>query len=63
MVNTMKKSEIIEKLKTVKNAQIFCHARPDGDTLSSAFSLKIALEKMGKKRKSFAPIQFPISIF
>lgn len=49
MVNTMKKSEIIEKLKTVKNAQIFCHARPDGDTLSSAFSLKIAFEKMGKK--------------
>ncbi len=26
---------------------IFCHARPDGDTLSSAFSLKYALNKLG----------------
>ncbi len=44
----MNKSELIEKLKILKSALIFCHARPDGDTLSSAFSLKMAFEKMGK---------------
>ena len=39
--------EIADKLKTVKSATIFCHMRPDGDTLGSAMGLKGLLEKCG----------------
>lgn len=42
-------SELSNKIKTLKSALIFCHARPDGDTLSSAFSLKYALSKLNIK--------------
>ncbi|MBO6264113.1 MAG: bifunctional oligoribonuclease/PAP phosphatase NrnA [Clostridia bacterium] len=41
--------EIAEKFKSVKSALIFSHSRPDGDTLGSAFALKSALNKIGKR--------------
>lgn len=45
----MNKTEFATKLKSLNSVQIFCHTRPDGDTLSSAFALKLAFEKMGKR--------------
>lgn len=45
----MKRIDLVNRLKSLNSALIFCHARPDGDTLSSAFSLKTAFEKCGKK--------------
>ena len=40
---------IAKHVKNLESALIFCHVRPDGDTLSCAFSLKYAFEKMGKR--------------
>ena len=42
-------NELANQIKNYRSAQIFCHQRPDGDTLSCAFALKKALEKLGKK--------------
>ncbi|MDY3723943.1 MAG: bifunctional oligoribonuclease/PAP phosphatase NrnA [Candidatus Borkfalkiaceae bacterium] len=42
-------NEITAKLFSYDSYLIFCHARPDGDTLGSAFALKIALENRGKR--------------
>ena len=39
--------EIAEKLKKIKSATIFCHMRPDGDTLGAALGLKGLLQKLG----------------
>ena len=36
-----------QKLKEEKKVAIFSHVRPDGDTIGSAFALKMALEKLG----------------
>lgn len=55
----MTKTEIAKKLKNINNALIICHLRPDGDTLSSAFSLKYALEKMGKSAKVYCSDKIP----
>ena len=43
----MKLKEIANSIKNLKSALIFCHVNPDGDTLSCAFSLKYALNKLG----------------
>lgn len=48
----MKISTINEISKIVFSANdclIFCHARPDGDTLGSAFAIKTAFDKLGKR--------------
>lgn len=42
-------SNISEELKRLNSALIFCHVRPDGDTLSCAFSLYFAFKKLGIK--------------
>lgn len=39
---------IAKELKKHSKILIFSHNRPDGDTLGSAFALKLALESMGK---------------
>lgn len=39
--------EIAEQLKKIDSATIFCHMRPDGDTLGSALGLKGLLQKCG----------------
>ncbi len=36
-----------EKLKKEKEVAIFCHIRPDGDTLGSALALSLALKNLG----------------
>ena len=40
---------IADLLRKYESATIFCHVRPDGDTLSCAFSLKYAFSLLGKK--------------
>lgn len=39
--------ELTEKLLKEQNVAIFCHARPDGDTIGSACALKLALSGKG----------------
>ncbi len=41
--------EVAEFLKAQTTLTLFCHQRPDGDTLGSAFGLKNCLEAMGKR--------------
>lgn len=43
-------NEIAVELKKYKKVLIFCHNRPDGDTLGSAFALKYALEQLDVKK-------------
>lgn len=43
-----KVSEFASQLLGLKSALIFCHVRPDGDTLSCAFALYYAYKKLGK---------------
>lgn len=45
--------EIIEKIKSAEKIAVFNHVNPDGDALGSAFALKLALLKMGKKAEVF----------
>ena len=40
-------AEMAEQLKKLKSATIFCHMRPDGDTLGAAMGLKCLLESVG----------------
>ncbi len=40
--------EIAEKLNSHDKLLVFCHVRPDGDTLGSAFAIKRFLENSGK---------------
>ena len=56
---TIDLNSLATKLKSVKSALIFCHVNPDGDTLSSAFSLKRALELLGAKADVFSPDGIP----
>ncbi len=39
--------ELSKKLKSEKKVALFCHVRPDGDTIGSAYGLKCALEYFG----------------
>lgn len=55
----MTKTEIVKKLQAINNALIICHFRPDGDTLSSAFSLKYAFEKLGKTAEVYCSDPIP----
>ena len=40
-------AELAKELKKEKRVAIFPHIRPDGDSIGSAFALKLALEKLG----------------
>ncbi len=40
-------SEIKERLLSAKKALVFCHARPDGDAIGSAFALRALLSRLG----------------
>ncbi len=44
----MTTTDFAKELKSLKSAVIFCHVRPDGDTLSCAFALYYAFTKLGK---------------
>lgn len=41
-------TEIVNQLKKVKSAVVFCHARPDGDALGAGLALLVALRNAGK---------------
>ena len=40
-------SELAKKLSCEKKVALFCHVRPDGDTIGSAFALKLSLQSLG----------------
>ena len=40
--------EIVEQLKKINSAAIFCHVRPDGDALGAGLALMLALRNVGK---------------
>lgn len=46
-------SEIAKKLAKSKSVAIFCHVRPDGDTIGSALSLKKAIQTLGMRAEVF----------
>lgn len=52
-------SEFAKNLKAEKSVAIFCHVRPDGDTLGSSFALKKALESIGVKAEVFCEDPVP----
>ena len=47
------------QLKRLDSALIFCHARPDGDTLSCAFGLYFAFKRLGKRVDIVCADPFP----
>lgn len=47
--------EVAAFLKEQTTLTLFCHQRPDGDTLGSAFGLKHCLEAMGKQVQILCP--------
>ena len=42
-------SELSSKLKSENTLALFCHIRPDGDSIGSALALSLALKNLGKK--------------
>lgn len=50
-MTTMTLNDFSKELLNLKSAVIFCHARPDGDTLSCAFALYYAFLKLDKPCK------------
>lgn len=59
----MNLNQICEKLKLEKSVAIFCHIRPDGDTIGSAVALKLGLEKLGIFSKVFCSDEIPTRFF
>ena len=55
--------ELSLKLKKEKSVAIFCHIRPDGDTLGSALALFHALNNLGIKAKVFCDDTVPSRFF
>ena len=51
--------ELSQKLLKEKSAALFCHARPDGDTIGSACALKLALIDKGVKAQVFCTDPVP----
>lgn len=48
-------SEISEAIKAANRIALFCHVRPDGDTIGSALGLGWALEAIGKQVQYVCP--------
>lgn len=51
------------KLKEEKSVAIFCHIRPDGDTLGSALAFKLALNSLGIVAEVFCDDPVPSRFF
>ncbi len=47
------------KIRKAKSVLIFCHVRPDGDTIGSAFALKYGLESLGIKGDVVCDSDYP----
>lgn len=54
---------LAEKLASEESIALFCHVRPDGDTIGSAVALKLALEKKGIKATVFCEDIIPERFF
>lgn len=55
--------ELAQFLKKLRSATIFCHMRPDGDTLGSAMGLKYLLEDNGTRCKVVCESPVPKKFF
>ena len=56
-------SELSSKLKQEKSVALFCHIRPDGDTLGSALALSKALKNLGIRAQVFCDDVVPTRFF
>ena len=56
-------SELSSKLKQEKSVALFCHIRPDGDTLGSALALSNALKNLGIRAQVFCDDVVPSRFF
>ncbi len=56
-------SELSSKLKQEKGVALFCHIRPDGDTLGSALALSYALKNLGIRAQVFCDDVVPARFF
>lgn len=56
-------SELSSKLKQEKSVALFCHIRPDGDTLGSALALSKALKNLGIRAQVFCDDLIPSRFF
>lgn len=56
-------SELSSKLKQEKSVALFCHIRPDGDTLGSALALSITLKNLGIRAQVFCDDVVPSRFF
>lgn len=52
-------ADLCSFLKEKDNYLMLTHASPDGDTLGSAYALKLGLEKLGKKVQVICPDEIP----
>ncbi len=52
-------SELSAKIKGEKSTALFCHVRPDGDTLGAALAFKLALKTLGIKAEVFCDDPIP----
>ncbi len=52
-------AELCAFLKERDNYVVLCHASPDGDTLGSAYALKMGLSKLGKKAQVICCDEIP----
>ena len=52
-------SDLAKKIAKNKNVAIFCHVRPDGDTIGSALSLKKAIKFLGAGAEVFCDDTVP----
>ena len=50
---------VCKYLKKANNLLVLSHASPDGDTLGSAYALKLGLEQLGKKVQVICPDPIP----
>ena len=56
-------SELSSKLKQEQSVALFCHIRPDGDTLGSALALSRALKNLGIRAQVFCDDIVPSRFF
>lgn len=52
-------ADLCQYLKEHDNYLVLTHASPDGDTLGSAYGLKLGLKKLGKKVQVICPDEIP----
>ena len=52
-------SELLDAIRSINNAAIITHIRPDADALGSACSMKLVLEKLGKTADIYCDSEIP----